>query len=195
MEINAELFNGLTVKGMNAPDPSQIRNFLERENEKMLTHEQVIDRISKYFSECLELVVNSETGEETQIWRRVPTKSGLSNALDINVRSLENYLNPNYANNLKGAKQGKIAPEDIPIIKKALQVIADYYEARLLTAPAGAIFWLKNLNCGEWLDDKRLQVVSEQSAADLSAKVRRTPEEIMQRFSSSELPEKPIIEL
>lgn len=191
MDLTNDEYRGYVSRGLVAPAISQMMDFIEGDSKHMLTHEEVVQRISDYFCSCTEIIVNEENGESTQIWNRSPTKSGFCNCLGISLRCLENYLNDDYVSDFRGKKQSRISREDIPLIRRSMQVISEFYEGRVLSFPAGAIFWLKNSQGGTWLDDQRLKIVDEQKGIAENNRPLLSASEIAAKYSGAVLPEKP----
>lgn len=190
--LKTEQFQALDRLGALAMSTDTILNFLEEDTSKMLSHEEVMQRITTFFDEHIQIVIDEETRAEETAWVKVPTRSDFCSCLGIDLKTLERYLTDDYTQSLKGCKQGRVSPEDIPLIRKAIQVISGYYEGKLLSQPVGSIFALKNMLTSGWHDDQSLRLISDsRDKLEDYRRPTRSPEEIMQRFSSATLPKKP----
>ncbi len=78
--------------GRLAYSPQQINSILEERDNIVLTREEVKQRISAYFQNCMTVGQDEETQELTYIWKRNPTKSGLALVLGVSPQTLVDYV-------------------------------------------------------------------------------------------------------
>ncbi|MCR5475139.1 MAG: DNA-packaging protein [Lachnospiraceae bacterium] len=142
----------------------QITDILQRDDNTMLTRQEVLDRVAGYFNSCLKVCEDEETGEKISTWAKNPTKSGLAISLGISTQALSDYakgMNSSgqpyrespYANR-------RIQNSDFDIIRKALTIVQCFYEERLgeNRNNSGSIFWLLNSNNSRWSNEQEIIV-------------------------------------
>lgn len=157
--------------------PDTIKQILEEESDcRMLTRQEVIQKISSYFETCLTTSVDDETQEINYVWKRNPTKSGLALALGISPQVLSDYVRGSYSETGKyripsyPTSKQRVATEDFDLIRKAFLVIEDFYEQKLgdNRNNAGTIFWLNNRENSRWSNEQEFKFsANEQQASEV----------------------------
>ena len=145
--------------------PAQIQAILEERDDVVLTREEVKNRISAYFQSCLTLSKDEETQEENYVWKRNPTKSGLSIALGLSPQTVIDYVKGcDRRGNVYKSEYGdktvqRIATSDFDLLRKAYVIIEDFYEQKLgdNRNNAGAIFWLNNKENTRWSNKQEFE--------------------------------------
>lgn len=158
---------------------NEIRAILEEgDTEKMLSREEVLNRITGYFNSCLKIAVDADTGKEVATWVRNPTKSGLALALGVAKETLIDYCNGiNSAGRgfswTKPDAKRVVSNEDFDIVRKAYALIESFYEEKLgdNRNNAGVIYWLNNTANSKWSNEQefRFGTVEQQYHRVLSA--------------------------
>lgn len=145
-----------------APKLSEIQEILQGSNSDMkFTRQEVIERISDYFSSCTGDAVDEETGETVRVWKRNPTKAGLALSLGLSSQTLADYVSGNrsdgkpYSEAREDVKRA-ISNGDFDVIRKAYSLIEMFYEEKLAENRnnAGTIFWLNNLQNDRWSNEQ-----------------------------------------
>lgn len=166
----------LRKSGGIAYSPEQLDVLLQGGDDRMLTREEVTERIRSYFLTCM-TVEEDENGELIHAWKKNPTKTGLALALGVSNQTLCDYVKGvdrkgnNYKLDMKKNPQ-KVNTADFDLIRKAYQIVEDFYESKLADNRnnAGVIFWLNNRENTKWsneqefkfgsVEDQERQVVS-----------------------------------
>lgn len=143
--------------------PEQLDALLLQEDDKMLTREEVENRIRSYFLNCTKVEEN-EDGELVYVWAKNPTKSGLALALGISVGTLCDYIkgsdrhgNPYKITERKNPQ--RINTSDFDLLHRAYQLIESFYEEKLADNRnnAGTIYWLNNRNNQKWSNEQEFK--------------------------------------
>lgn len=181
--------------GSLAPTFSEIEDLLREDQTKVLRREEVQDIILQYFKSKLQQVVDDDTGEIVTIWRSAPTKTELAAVLGVDPVTLSRYVAGKYNGRLyvDGGKAGRVSPEDFDLVRKAYQIISNYYESKLHENRnvAGVIYWLNNSLNPHWSNEQTVTVKTEDNNQSIPQQSR---EEIAARHASyigAEEPEKP----
>lgn len=144
-----------------------IREFLRREEEGMLSREELISRIENYFLSCVRTIEDEKTGAIETVWATPPTKSGLARTLGCQVQTLLDYINNrNSKGNLYSHNpdyKRVVSNEDFDLIKKAYLLIEEFYEMQLSQNKnnSGSIFWLLNSRNGLWSNEQAIKIEPE----------------------------------
>ena len=145
-----------------APKLSDIVSALEGDDRTMMTRQEVLDTIISYFKDKIQIVQDEDTGEPIPIWKSAPTKSQLAARLGISMQTLNRYCKGQYlgGREFQGYKHERIAPEDFDILRRAMLVISDFYEAKLgeNRNNSGVIFWLLNSQNDRWTNEQKLEI-------------------------------------
>lgn len=151
--------------GIEAPQIGNIEQIIKEggdESNVMMSREELQQKIIEYFQSKISIVEDEETGETVSVWRSSPTKSELAAKLGISTATLARYNRGEYAGGrqYQGLTREKIAPEDFPLIQKAMLIIADFYERQLSLNRnhTGAIFWLLNAENEKWSNQQDIKV-------------------------------------
>ena len=167
-----------------AYSPQQILSFLEESDEKVLTREEVTQKISAYFQGCIAIGVDEYTKEQTYIWKRNPTKSGLALVLGVSPQTLIDYVkgidrrgNKYKIENQKKNVQ-KINTNDFDLVRKAYALIEDFYEQKLgdNRNNAGVIFWLNNRENSRWSNEQEFKFGQIEPKEDTGLTVEDLPQ-------------------
>lgn len=185
----------LEKAGSPAMSMNEISDFLEG-GEKMLDRTEVINIIKRYFERKLQTVIN-EDGEEITVWKTAPRKNEFAAALGVSANTLARYVAGEYDGReyCEHPTKARVRKSDFDLIRKAYQIITDYYESKLPENrnPAGIIFWLKNANNEVWSDEQNVKIVADsgrgqdpqQVAAEIAAR---------HQIGQAERPEPPELE-
>ena len=158
-------WNELSKGGSTAPSLESLRKMLEERREPsemaVYSRQEVIDRVYGYFRNCICDEV-TESGQQNLRWIKNPTKAGLAIALGLTTETLINYVRGRRSDNVlyeNGSREHStriVATEDFDVLRKAYQVIEEFYEGKLTENrnPAGSIFWLLNSKNTEWSNEK-----------------------------------------
>ena len=161
-ELVAKNWQEIRKGGGKAPDRMRIREYLERDDDRMLSRDELIERIDGYFGECIERVYDADSGRAVDVWVKAPTKNGLARAIGIEHQTLIDYVHGlnSVGKPYTGSKKAKVDVNDFPIIRKAVEMVEEYYEGLLSgnRNNAGTIFWLKNARGSNWTDDRTLLI-------------------------------------
>ena len=140
----------------------QITDILQRDDNDMLTREEVLNRVAGYFNGCLKVVEDEETGEKITTWKRNPTKSGLAIALGVDKQTLLYYVKGLDSNGKPYREDAyshrRIQNADFDIIRKAYAIIENFYEENLAVNKnnAGVIYWLNNACNTKWSNEQEI---------------------------------------
>lgn len=169
--------------GIEAPQIESIEQIIMGggdETNMMMTREELQQKIVEYFQSKISLVEDEETGGTVSIWRSAPTKSELAAKLGISTATLARYNRGEYAGGrqYQGLTREKIAPEDFPLIQKAMLIIADFYERQLSLNKnnSGCIFWLLNSENEKWSNqqDVRIEKMEEIKVIPLEQRIKQS---------------------
>lgn len=175
-----------------AYSPQQIDSILEERDDIVLTREEVKQRISAYFQNCMTVGQDEETLELTYIWKRNPTKSGLALVLGVSPQTLVDYVkgvdrrdNKYKVENQRETVQ-KINTNDFDLIRKAYALIEDFYEQKLgdNRNNAGVIFWLNNRENSRWSNEQEFKFGTIEPKENIHT---RTPAEIAAEYGCNYL--------
>ncbi len=140
----------------------QITEVLQRDDDIMLTREDVLDRVAGYFNSCLKVVEDEETGERVTTWKRNPTKSGLALALGVDKQTLLDYVKGMDSSGKPYRETAyahrRIQNTDFDILRKAYAIIENFYEEQLGMNKnnAGVIYWLNNACNTRWSNEQEI---------------------------------------
>lgn len=153
-----------------------------KEEKDMLTRDEVVQRVSGYFASCIRMAIDEETGSELSTWVRNPTKTGLALALGIDKQTLLDYVKGlNAASNPfsvdKPSHNRKISTSDFDILRRAYQVIEDFYEQKLgeNRNNAGVMYWLNNAHNSKWSNEQEFKFGTHQEQPKISLKDTELP--------------------
>lgn len=142
----------------------QITDMLQGGEERMLSRDEVLDKVKGYFNSCVKTVIDADSGGTVTTWVRNPTKSGLALVLGVDKQTLLDYVkgvnsankpfnstNPDY--------KRVVAVEDFDILRKAYALIEDFYEQKLgeNRNNAGTIYWLNNAHNTKWSNEQEFR--------------------------------------
>lgn len=155
----------ITTKKILCPvDVNQLVEDMEHNSNDrhQLTHDEVLNRIKGYFNSITRTVHDQEAGEVTTEWISPPTKSGLARSLGIDRTVIPDILS---GTNSKGEPyqtshgNQRIAYSDMGLVRQAVALIEEYYEAQLSSGrvPAGSIFWLLNSRRRHWANEDEVE--------------------------------------
>lgn len=142
----------------------QVQGILEMESNKVLSREELITKVLNYFSDCIEVVEDADTGKKVSTWKRNPTKSGLALCLGVDkqtlldmVKGLNSSGKP-YSITSPDIKR-VVAVEDFDILRKAYAIIETFYEEKLADNRnvAGVIYWLNNAVNTKWSNEQEFK--------------------------------------
>lgn len=181
--------------GSLAPTFSEIEDLIREDQTKVLRREEVQDIILQYFKSKLQKVVDDDTGEIVTIWRSAPTKTELAAVLGIDPVTLSRYVAGKYNGRsyVDGGKVGRVSPDDFDLVRKAYQIISNYYESKLHENRnvAGVIYWLNNSLNPHWSNEQTVTLKTEDNNQNIPQQSR---EEIASRHAAyldAEEPEMP----
>ena len=143
-----------------APSPSAVRSMLTEDTNGLLTREELVDRISRYFESCIREVVNDDTHELTTMWVRAPSKTGLAAAIGVDLQTLIDYVNGIRSDGKPFSdipnSRRRVASGDFDVLRKAYSIISTYYEEQLSMNKnnSGSIFWLLNGLNSRWSNEQ-----------------------------------------
>lgn len=181
--------------GSLAPTFSEIEDLIREDQNKVLRREEVQDIILQYFKSKLQKVVDDDTGEIVTIWRSAPTKTELAAVLGVDPVTLSRYVAGKYNGRsyVDGGKVGRVSPDDFDLVRKAYQIISNYYESKLHENRnvAGVIYWLNNSLNPHWSNEQTVTLKTEVNNQNIPQQSR---EEIAARhagYIGAAEPEKP----
>lgn len=150
--------------GSAAFSTEQMENILRGGEGKVLTRQEVLDRVLSYFDGCVRVAVEEDTGEKITTWVRNPTKSGLAICLGIDKQTLLDYVK---GVNSEGKDFSRTKPDykrtisvdDFDILRKAYTLIENFYEEQLALNKnnAGTIYWLNNAHNTKWSNEQEFK--------------------------------------
>ena len=142
----------------------QITEMLQEGEVKVLSRDEVLARVTRYFNSCVKKVVDDDTGETVTTWVRNPTKSGLALSLGIDKQTLLDYVkgvkSDNKPFNVEAPNARRIiATEDFEILRRAYALIEVFYEEKLgeNRNNAGTIYWLNNAHNSKWSNEQEFK--------------------------------------
>ena len=153
----------------------QITDVLQRNDDVMLTRQDVLDRVAGYFNSCLKLVEDEESGEVITTWKRNPTKSGLALALGVDKQTLLYYVKGLDSNGKPYREDAyshrRVQNADFDIIRKAYAIIEGFYEEQLGINKnnAGVIYWLNNACNTRWSNEQEITLSNSSNKEVVSA--------------------------
>lgn len=181
--------------GSLAPAFSEIEDLIREDQTRVLRREEVQDIILQYFKSKLQKVVDDDTGEIVTIWRSAPTKTELAAVLGVDPVTLSRYVAGKYNGRsyVDGGKVGRVSPDDFDLVRKAYQIISNYYESKLHENRnvAGVIYWLNNSLNPHWSNEQTVTLKTEDNNQNIPQQSR---EEIAARhagYIGAPEPEKP----
>ena len=154
--------------GTPAPTMEFIEAILTGEDDTMISHEELLKRVTGYFR-GITAEVPDENGDIHTIWTQAPSKGQFALAIGIPWNTLMDYIRGYYTNGkhphgreygtARVDRQRLIAKEDFPILRKAYALIESFYEQKLAAGGncTGSIFWLLNAKSG-WTNDHVVEV-------------------------------------
>lgn len=170
--------------GSLAPTFSEIEDLIREDQTKVLRREEVQDIILQYFKSKLQKVVDDDTGEIVTIWRSAPTKTELAAVLGVDPVTLSRYVAGKYNGRsyVDGGKVGRVSPDDFDLVRKAYQIISNYYESKLHENRnvAGVIYWLNNSLNPHWSNEQTVTLKTEDNNQNIPPQSR---EEIAARHA------------
>ena len=142
----------------------QIEDILQGGEEKVLSRGELQDKVKSYFSSCMRLAKDEDSGELITVWGKNPTKSGLALALGIDKQTLLDYVKGiNSANkpfsSTNPDNKRRVAVEDFDILRKAYTLIEEFYESKLgdNRNNAGVMYWLNNAHNSKWSNEQEFK--------------------------------------
>lgn len=186
----AKSWKELGKSGGLAPPAEEIKKYISSRGDIVLSRDDVVNCVQNYFLSCIGEVENEETGEKETIWKKNPTKSGLAIALGISAETLIDYVSGRYSNGKLYTDNPDvkrvIANDDFDILRRAYQLISEYYESKLgeNRNPAGIIYWLNNSKNGIWSNEQQVKITPVAQSKHES-RPSRTPEEIAAAYGRS----------
>jgi hypothetical protein len=159
-----------------APTATELQDLLEGENFMIMSRDDLIAKVQAYFQNCTKSIEDEATGELVPTWCKAPTKSGLALALGISSETLIDYINGKnsdgkpYREDERADNKRTISVKDFDVLRRAYQIITDFYEGKLYENRnvAGCIYWLNNNNNRYW-SNLQDAIVIEQSTKQLTA--------------------------
>lgn len=153
----------LQKAGSPAMSMDDIINFLEVDG-KMLERQEVMNIVKQYFDRKLQKVAD-EYGNVATIWLSPPRKAEFAAALGVDTTTLARYVTGEYNGNqyAGGKTRGRVNKDDFDIVRKAYQIIQDYFEGKLPENrnPAGICYWLNNSANEKWSNEQSLHISAE----------------------------------
>lgn len=150
--------------GSAAFSTSQLQSILQGDDGKVLTRQEVLDRVLSYFNGCVRVAVEEDTGEKITTWVRNPTKTGLALCLGVDKQTLSDYVKGINSDGKEFSKtkpdyKRKISTEDFDILRRAYTLIENFYEEQLALNKnnAGVIYWLNNANNTKWSNEQEFK--------------------------------------
>lgn len=146
-----------------ACSPSQLSDLFKKEENEMLTREELLERVEGYFKGCITIRADDLTGELNYIWKRNPTKSGLALAIGVTPSTLIEYVNgitrKGHIYDQIPKTCRKVDTADFDILRKSYALIEDFYEQKLgdNRNNAGVIFWLNNRENSRWSNEQEFK--------------------------------------
>lgn len=172
-----------------APSPQEVTEYLRCGNGARLSREELINRISQFFSDFTMQCMDEDTGDITFTWKSCPTKASLARYIGVTAETLSRYLrgerNGSPYNAENPGSRAVVAASDFDIIKGAVNIIEEFYEGRLGVNMngAGSIFWLKCNDDSRWHDKQELslsanagQNIEQLSREEIAARYQALPE-------------------
>lgn len=134
------------------------------EEEEVLSRDEVIKRVKEYFASCIQMAIDEETETELSTWVRNPTKTGLALALGIDKQTLLDYVKglncKNEPFSIENPNSRRIInTSDFDILRRAYQIIEDFYEQKLgeNRNNAGVMYWLNNAHNSKWSNEQEFK--------------------------------------
>ncbi len=171
-----------------APSPQEVARYLKGGNGARLSREELISRVSQFFSDFTTQCMDEDTGEITFTWKSCPTKASLARYIGVTAETLSRYLrgerNGSPYNAETPGGRAVVAASDFDVIKGAVNIIEEFYEGRLGVNMngAGSIFWLKCHDDSRWHDKQELNL----SASAGQSVPQMSREEIAARYRAQE---------
>lgn len=161
--------------GTPAPTMAFIHQILEEsEPTTMIPHEELVRRISSYFAGITETTID-ENGVERSVWITAPSKKAFALSIGIPWVKLNDYIIGEYHKGRPYTDHPHstrlISNEDIPLLRKAYEIIESFYEEKLSSGvnPGGLIFWLLNTQTpAGWTNDHTVQVVQTEAKPEIT---------------------------
>lgn len=158
-----KLWADLVKGGDPAPTMEFIESVLTGDDEQMISHEELLKRVTGYFRGITAEVVD-DNGDIHTVWTQAPSKKHFALALGIPWETLCDYIRGYYRpgkpySETKPDRQRLIATEDFPILRKSYALIEAFYEQKLSAGGncTGSIFWLLNSKTG-WTNDHTIEI-------------------------------------
>lgn len=174
-----------------APTSEEIQNIVCSKRTEPYTREELMQKITEFFSEITSTEVDPETGETVTVWKTAPTKARLALKLGISAQVLIDYVHGGHGTGHNLSYQGTtrkslVKESDFDLLRNAYQLIESYYEGLLSLNRnnSGSIFWLLNSDRSKWMNEQRLDISAQQREIEIP---ERTAAEVAQKYTDARL--------